>query len=152
MEKTLKIESLKTTQLVGFYNQLTGKDIKKFTDRATAEARVKLVLKEHGKIIIGTPDEPTLADKEATPVSAAPYKSVHGDDWKIKLVAATNPKREGSDAAARFALYKDGMTVAEFLEACAALGQQLNGKPMPRFRFRADIKWDEAKGFITLEK
>lgn len=151
MEKTLKIETVKTADLVKLYNELTGKDIKKFTDRATAESRVTLVLKEFKKIIIGTADAPRLADAEIKVRSAA-YKVSHSDDWKIKLLTTTNPKRETSDAHARFALYRDGMTVREYLDACAGLGQLLNGEPMPTFRFRSDVKWDEEHGFISIEK
>ena len=58
------------------------------------------------------------------------------DGDKIKILVAKNPKRSGSAAHARFALYKPGMTVAEFLKAGG---------------WRADIRWDVTQGFIGIE-
>lgn len=54
----------------------------------------------------------------------------------VHLKSDKNPKRDGSSAHKRFALYRDGMTVGEFLEAGGTMG---------------DINFDSAKGFITLE-
>lgn len=48
-----------------------------------------------------------------------------------------NPKREGSASAQRFALYKDGMSVKQFVDKGGKL---------------ADISWDVSKGFIKIEK
>lgn len=47
-----------------------------------------------------------------------------------------NPKRSGSAGHARFALYKDGMTVREAIDAGI---------------WAADITWDKDKGFIKVE-
>jgi hypothetical protein len=55
---------------------------------------------------------------------------------KIKLKATANPKRAGSEAHKRFALYVDGMTVGDFLEAGGLMG---------------DINFDLGKGFIEVE-
>jgi hypothetical protein len=57
-----------------------------------------------------------------------------GGDAKIKVIVKENPKRAA--AADRFALYKNGMTVDEYLEA--------GGK-------RADVNWDVAQGFIEVK-
>lgn len=46
-----------------------------------------------------------------------------------------NPKRAGSKGAARFDLYKDGMTVAQAKEAGVTA---------------ADLAYDSGKGFITI--
>ena len=56
------------------------------------------------------------------------------DDAKIKLLVKENPKRAA--AAERFDLYKNGMTVAEYLKA--------GGK-------RADVNWDVKQGFIEVK-
>ena len=53
----------------------------------------------------------------------------------IRLLATTNPKKPGSESHTRFAIYSDGMTVAEFLEK--------GGR-------KADLSWDCEKGFISL--
>ena len=54
----------------------------------------------------------------------------------ITLLAAENPKREGSAARTKFALYATGMTCEEFLDA---------GGTTP------DLAYDTAHGFITVE-
>lgn len=53
---------------------------------------------------------------------------------KIKILVKENPKRGG--AADRYALYKNGMTVDEYIAA--------GGK-------RADVNWDVAQGFIEVK-
>jgi hypothetical protein len=53
----------------------------------------------------------------------------------ITLLAKENPKRPGSEARDRFALYKSGMTVAQF--------QAKGGKAV-------DIAWDLKHGFIKV--
>lgn len=55
---------------------------------------------------------------------------------KIKLIAQTNPKRKGSASHDRYALYKDGMSVGDALKAGVT---------------KADLAWDQKKGFIKLE-
>jgi len=57
--------------------------------------------------------------------------------------AILNPKR--GKAATRFALYRDKMTVGDYVKACAAKGD----KPGVA---TADIKFDLARNFIVLEK
>lgn len=54
----------------------------------------------------------------------------------IRLKTDKNPKREGSAAHKRFALYADGQTVEDFLKAGGTMG---------------DINFDQGKGFIALE-
>jgi chemotaxis protein histidine kinase CheA len=55
------------------------------------------------------------------------------DDREITVLTKENPKR--ADAARRFALYKTGMTVGEYIEA--------GGYP-------ADVRWDIKQGFIAV--
>lgn len=38
-------------------------------------------------------------------------------DLKIKILAEANPKREGSKSRERFAFYKNGQTVGQFIQA-----------------------------------
>ena len=54
----------------------------------------------------------------------------------IKLVQNTNPKRAGTLAFQRYALYRDGMTVAEYVAAGGRTG---------------DVNHDATEGYITLE-
>lgn len=58
------------------------------------------------------------------------------DPRRIAYVAETNPKKPGSAAHAKFALYRVGMTVSEFIAAGGTT---------------ADVKWDTERGFVRLE-
>jgi len=57
-------------------------------------------------------------------------------DTVIRINVTVNPKREGSLAHTRFALYEDGMTIAEYI---AAGGRS------------SDVHYDAGRGDITLE-
>jgi hypothetical protein len=68
----------------------------------------------------------------AAPVSA---REATTDTRLIRVLADRNPKRPGTAAHDRFALYVDGMTVAEFLRAGGT---------------RGDLQWDQERCFIRL--
>ncbi len=70
---------------------------------------------------------------------------IHGDADIIELRVTDNPKRAGSMASRRFALYRDGMTVSAYLRACEGLDQ-----PDVARKSRDDLKWDVAHGFIRI--
>ena len=61
----------------------------------------------------------------------------------IKILVAKNPKKPTSASAARFAIYKDGMTTAAYAEAVKAIGQ-------PARLAAADLLWDVRHEFIAL--
>ena len=73
--------------------------------------------------------EPEPETRKAARTPAAQGEQV------INLLATENPKRVGSASFDRFALYQDGMTVAEYLEAGG---------------WRSDLRWDSKRGFIAL--
>lgn len=85
-------------------------------------------------------------EKVAKPEKAKKVKSDSGANGstkrsisqtaKITLLATENPKR--ADAGRRFALYKTGMTVAEYVKLAGPKGS-------------ADISWDSRQGFIKLD-
>ncbi len=56
------------------------------------------------------------------------------DTRRIRKVVAGNPKR--GDAAVRFAQYRTGMTVREYIAACETLG-------VPNYAIY-DLTWDSA--------
>jgi hypothetical protein len=62
-------------------------------------------------------------------------RAVKNADSVIKVLVEENPKRKGSEAHARFAKYKDGMTVDEFLKK--------GGRTI-------DLNYDVAHKFISL--
>ena len=87
-----------------------------------------------------TTKEKAEGESQARKVARAHAKG----DYTIKLRVKENPKRPGSQTRARFALYKDGMTVTE------ALSLGITSR---------DIAWDsdtnakrgpDGKGFIEL--
>lgn len=61
---------------------------------------------------------------------------------RIGLLTA-NPKKPGAKAHARFALYKEGMTVGEYQLACKGAGFSVRNAT-------ADIAWDVKHGFIKI--
>lgn len=63
-------------------------------------------------------------------------KSTIADDATITLLVDKNPKRPTASAYARFALYRTGQTVAEFLAAGGT---------------KADLSWDRAHDFIRID-
>src|SRR5215475_10099143 len=56
---------------------------------------------------------------------------------------AGNPKRPGTAAHALYALYKDGMSVADYVKAVKA-------GPARRDQAYVALRWDVDKGFITV--
>lgn len=59
--------------------------------------------------------------------------TVRREDTRRIARVADNPKKPGSASHMRFALYRVGMTVSEFLAAGGTMG---------------DVKWDAERGFI----
>lgn len=73
---------------------------------------------------------------KAQPAKGTGGKPIHADDAVIRVLVDANPKRPGSRAAQEWELYKDKMTVKQYLEAGGS---------------RAGIRWDEDRGFIRVE-
>jgi hypothetical protein len=70
---------------------------------------------------------------------------------RIRVAAKENPKafhnrrlRKVPDARTRFALYKDGQSVNDYVDKAVAHG-------VPRKLAWADVRWDFAHGFIRLD-
>jgi hypothetical protein len=103
-----------------------------------------LVPNEAGDLV---KQEVTLSEAQAedTAAAAAETKAKRGkrelnvedpfNKQVITLLRKENPKRKGSKSFARFALYVDGMSVADFLKAGGT---------------RGDINWDVAHEHISL--
>lgn len=62
-------------------------------------------------------------------------KARFDETGKIKVLVAENPKRKGSESAARFDKYKTGQTVAQVLNVGVTL---------------RDLRWDVEAGFIEI--
>jgi len=114
-----------TPALVATYNELTGKSTKKFASRNKGIEQV-------AKLIIDVDAVPAEVPVKNTNTGR---KSVLNKLAKVSLLVAENPKREGSQAAANFDKYEDGITVEQLQKRGVSL---------------ADIRWNIAKEFIAL--
>ncbi len=74
--------------------------------------------------------------KKAAPKAESAGHSKFSPDAKITILVDKNPKREGGEAHKRFALYRNGMTVAKALEAGV---------------LRMDLSWDVRHSFISIQ-
>jgi len=125
------LEAKTINELTHLYNEMVltaadlavpAKTIKKFKDKPSALARVKALDGEIRKF-------------KKTPVERKKRKSGIEPTAKI-TVMVENPKR--AKAKERFALYRDGMLVATYMEK---VGDK---------QALADIRWDLKKKFIKL--
>jgi hypothetical protein len=66
----------------------------------------------------------------------------------IRVLRQDNPKRLGRKAYGRFALYRDGMTVEEYGNACHAAPDSTK---VQKNDYLVDITADQARGYIRLE-
>ena len=73
------------------------------------------------------------------PQIAAPVRASEAqtDTRLIRVLVAENPKRKGTSSYERFAKYKDGMSVADFIRVGGTQG---------------DLRWDQERGFVRLEE
>ena len=115
-----------TPALVATYNELTGKETKKFASRTKGIEQV-------AKLIIDVDAAPAEVPVKNTSTGR---KSALNKLAVVHLTVDVNPKREGSQAAANFDKYEDGITVEELQRRGISL---------------ADIRWNLAKDFISLE-
>lgn len=69
------------------------------------------------------------------PSSSSGERMRYADDAVITMKVDKNPKQVGSAAHTRFAFYKNGIKVGQFLKAGGS---------------RADLSWDTKKGFIEI--
>lgn len=116
--KTINVKTAKTAELVAFYNAHAFRPVKKFADRATAEKRVSALLE-------------TLE-----PVKTTPAERVAEN--RARVITVVVPVEETGKrclARARYAMYRDGMTVGGYIK----LGGKLR-----------DVAYDLRVGFITV--
>lgn len=154
----LEVSAASMTELVAFYNDVTGKTIKKFETRAVGVERCLKLLAAPTSALAAVAREitsgPTPRTAGGRPIVTAPAKKVAArkaapkarptatkprivkdpDTARITVLARENPKKFG--AAERFALYRNGMTVSAYI---AAGGQ------------RRDVAWDVKMKFISVK-
>jgi hypothetical protein len=73
--------------------------------------------------------------KKEKKASTKGKKNSVGDDSVISILVEKNPKKEGTKAHTRFALYREGMAVREYIEAGGT---------------RGDVNWDLKRNYIAV--
>jgi hypothetical protein len=136
-EMTNRLDRLTNAQLAEVYNLVSERKISKFSDHSTAVKRTELALEAAGMDFATHEGRVTVAPVEKK-------DEIRGDQRRITVLADANPKRAGSASHARFALYKSGMVVEDYVAACAKIG-------VKRAVAIRDIGWDLGMKFIQVE-
>ena len=84
-----------------------------------------------------------VAAAKAQASSAPGRPAAHAPTARIAVQTEANPKKAGTASHERFALYHTTDTVAEYIAAVVASGAT-------RAKARADLRWDQARGYITI--
>jgi hypothetical protein len=142
------------SQLVALHNLRFAKPVKGFSTKPLALARIEKLAVEAGlqaelvdgkvDLVVPAPVKVEKAPKASNGNTRGP-KPTHDDTAVITLLANTNPKRAGTASYTRFALYRTGMTVGQFLDAA----HKLDGS-FGRGRWRSDLDWDVRHGSISV--
>jgi hypothetical protein len=71
--------------------------------------------------------KPAAKKKAPAKKAAPPVRAKYSDDAKVKVLVDKNPRREGTDAHAKFACIKDGDTVGSIVKRAQAKGFNVRG-------------------------
>jgi hypothetical protein len=115
-----EIKQAPTTDLVDTYNHITGKEIKKFESRSTAESRLwKLIetLPPGEDVSKEAPVKKVATAAEPAAKKAFKKREVF-ESRTIKILVSENPKRKDSRAHKKFEVLMscDGKTIKELKE------------------------------------
>jgi hypothetical protein len=118
------------------------------TRRRPSDGINKIGLKQLATIIPLPPDLPfkkrgrAVADWKRADMA----KDWYPDDWTIEVLYNSPPRTNGPAAAEKFSFYRDGMTVAELIEA----RRFAKLKSRTRNSVQSDLIWDAQHGFIKV--
>jgi hypothetical protein len=129
------LNALSLSALVARFNECAPKDkqVKKFRDKATA---VKRVTEMCGKKASASTRAAKQSSEKAEKLSMAEFHAQRvaaKRNLTITVLVEGNPKK--GTAAKRYDLYRDGMTVGEYIKK----GGQLR-----------DVTWDAKQGWISV--
>lgn len=134
-----RLDALTNAQLATVYNSVSERKITKFSDHSTAVKRAQLALETAGMDIdIDSEGEPSLVP------TATVAARRDGDDRIITVQVDKNPKTIGSRSHGRFAMYRTGMTLGEYIDAVKKSGRNR------RLAVR-DVNWDREHQYIRLD-
>lgn len=128
-----RLRALSLEQLAVVYNLTSSRTVTKFSEHSTAVKRVMLALEATGRDF-------EIRDENIT-VLPAQDRELFGDARRIRVLIGYNPKNPGTKSHHRFGLYRDGMTVAQYVEIVRGLGDK-------RRKAVRDIDWDVDHEFI----
>lgn len=138
------LAQMTTAQMVEHYNEIPGiRQVSRFSDATTGRKRLELALEAAELKLARIEGQPGVF--RVVPVTAASATRHEGALLKRIRVLVPNPKRVGTASHTRFGLYRDGMTVTEYIEAAIATG-------VNRPKARKDIYHDRDKGLIRVEE
>jgi hypothetical protein len=142
------IKAAETIDLVATYNQIMGKEIKKFRDRATAEKQTWAAIQRLA------PAEDINSKKVVKAAATKPKKEVVGkrDNYEnriIEVLVKENPKRPGSRAHRKFEILMqcDGMTIREYKNKEGKFPTLDGEKGWPA----TEIRWSLALNLVKLK-
>lgn len=137
---TDRLDARTNAQLAEIYNLVSERKVTKFADHSTAVKRTQLALETAGKDFSFDGEVVAIVDAGA-PVATAKSPNL---GKRIRILSEGNPKAKGSKAARRFDMYKNGMTVADYIKLVLAGGET-------RRKAVRDIGHDTEHGFISLD-
>jgi hypothetical protein len=94
------------------------------------------------------PVAPAPATTAATKVGR--YASTNWQPHHVITGIKPNPKQVGSKSYARYALHTPGQTVAQYVAACVAHGQQHPASGSNATLAGLDLRWGVQHGFFTI--
>jgi len=142
-------------QLLSAFNAVNTREIRHFSDRQVLERRLIQLLDSrelmldwfaNGSEIMITEDGVAIYSLRNHPSNRVALG--HAADYKdliIHMLVDENPKTGRS--MRRFDLYEEGISVADYVARCMVLMGEKNG----RVWAHQDLRWDVARGFISLE-
>lgn len=142
-------------QILAVYNHYSPRKLTGFGDQLAMQRRTQdwldancvMVHHENNGVAIDNIDGVWIYRLEQHPKNASSLGFVHRDSAKIvRLLVKDNPKKPWSNAAKRFYLYRDGMTVHEYRMACRNI---MGGAGYAQAD--GDLNYDVEHGFIRLE-
>lgn len=138
------LSELSLEDMVRFFNDVPGvRQVSRFSDPTTGRSRLALALERAEMKLARLPG--VVGQYRIVPVGAATNTRGPGALQRRITVLRRNPKRKGSASHARFALYRRGMTVAEYVAAAEATG-------VSHRKALKDVYYDRDKGYIGIEE
>jgi NADPH-dependent ferric siderophore reductase len=161
MATLISFDSLTLAQLVALYNRTAPTPVKKFSTKPLAIARCQRLAAERNLVLVlDATDTPALVAAVEEPAEEpAPtlvveaevleYRKTRADfaEGAVIRLVSVPPAKPGSHRAARAAVLRDGMRVAEYLDAAFAA----HGGGRARHRFNSDLRRYVAAGHVTVE-